>query len=108
MNPVHEEILRHMLGADRKSKKRRGYRNRFCCGSKAHKDYKVLKDLEKVGLVVRYEEFDQLFFCATLSGARAIGLGKAALVMAGLILEASNSKAEIKAAEEMMLEEVDA
>ena len=85
MNPEHEEILRHMLGADRKPKKRWGYRNHFCCGSKANKDYKVLEDLEKVGLVVSYEKFDQLIFAATLSGARTIGLGKAALIRAGLI-----------------------
>jgi len=85
MNQKHEEILRHTLGADRKPKSRWGHRNHFCCGDKGHSDYPILVDLEKVGLVKSLVKFDQLYFCATLSGARAIGLGRPALIRAGLL-----------------------
>lgn len=85
MKGEYEQILRFTLGALNKPKRVWGYRNYFCCDTEDHRDYKLLADMEKIGLVRRYTRFDQLCFCATLSGARAIGLGRPAFIRAGLI-----------------------
>ena len=69
-----EQILRHMLGADERYKKKQwGFRNRFC-SSNGHQDQKTLEKLRDMGLVVSNKmQGDTQYFFATRAGAKAIG-----------------------------------
>ena len=86
MNPEYESLLKHTLGAEEKNKSLHGYRNFYCCGDSFHKSFIKFQEMEKIGLVEMYWSLDkQVCFRATISGARAIGFGNAALIRAGLL-----------------------
>ncbi len=84
--PEWLEKLTHMLGAGKEVKKScHGYRNRFCAAIGGD-DYKIMKLMEKAGLVTVGSEINYRtsnntaqFFHATLEGCKAIGLSKAAI-----------------------------
>ena len=73
ITPKHEELLRHMLGADSRYKKKQwGFRNHFCAGE-GHLDLPFLREMEQIGLVKSREFMNEIFFSATKKGALEIG-----------------------------------
>ena len=90
MKPEYESLLRHTLGAERESgvkSRHDGFRNYYVCGDSWNKNFVKFQQMEQIGLVEMYGAGEERLVCfrATLSGARAIGLGKAALIRAGLL-----------------------
>lgn len=82
LNPLWRENLVHMLGAGNHIPKRQhGYRNHYCA-SIDDKDYFVMLEMEKVGLVRAGKKINGAtcqFFYATEKGCQAIGLSKSAI-----------------------------
>lgn len=72
-NPKYVQLLRHMLGADSRYKKKTwGCRNHFCA-SEGYCDFDALMEMEKAGLVRSLNRFDSISFKITKSGAIYIG-----------------------------------
>ncbi len=71
----HKELLRHMLGADsRYRKKQWGFRNHYCADDNLEcPDRKELDKMELVGLVKSGERLGMKTYWATKAGAIAIG-----------------------------------
>lgn len=73
MDKTYIDLLKHMLGADSRYKKKDwGFRNHFCA-SEGHSDLKHLIDMERFGLVESGKKFGSINFYATKAGAVSIG-----------------------------------
>jgi hypothetical protein len=74
INKKQEQLLRHMLGADERYKKKNwGFRNHFCSGGPDTDDHTQLEIMADDGLVTGGSRFNSSVFWATKKGAIAIG-----------------------------------
>lgn len=76
MNKEQFKIVGHTIGintyhAELSSRKKdkylpdEFYRNYFCAGNEKHHDFKILEELEQLGIMQRWEQMNNIYFCVT-------------------------------------------